>query len=354
MRRKSRARIASFIALGVSVLNIVSPARAADDQLLEFLVKSNEASREKIRSATYAIRYEVTLTPPGEEPFHDVMKGTVTQSGDRRLVVLEQTYRVVDMTRRPLPAVRYENRVLYTPTMAAWFQDRPYSLGEVYRFTSSASAPADMMDNMKAHVGEDVLLYAFGTGQHALSELIANDGRARVSVQWSARETRDERNKALFVLERVATPSDGRRQPLTQVTLDPDAGFLVTEAVRYSSAGQPVHVRRIQNAEVAPGVWFPRSINVTHTIAGFLGEQRAAHHKEDPAAIYRTGQINLDGVQINGLISDDVFTLASLRIPENRGVAVFENGQPSDHVFHDGDLLPVPVAKKMGVTMKID
>jgi hypothetical protein len=127
-------------------------------------------------------------------------------------------------------------------------------------------------------------------------------------TRWTAQEAKQPDGDTVYLIKRYSPFMNDPTKPAVVYTIDPQKGFLVTEAVAYSRAGNVWITMKTEPKEIGAGIWFPASYQEHH-----YGKPTDA---QAPQESRFTTIIQLEDISINNEIPDDYFVIESI-LPED-------------------------------------
>jgi hypothetical protein len=287
---------------GFVVVFVLVQAGYCQDDLLNFLIEQNEAAREKIKTAEYTVKWTADLEVK-EGLRHNEGTGEVKMKGDWRLSTQEcdASIAATGWSQKRTPRMVINDKYL-----AYWPE-----LGNGYIYQNDHQSVKGLSDDSKLyselHSTPDVYSFnvAFGgemdTTFREMMKLHPGE------IEWTAEEAKQSNGKTVYLIKRYSPFMNDRSKPDGVWTIDPEKGFLVTEAVFYSKAGNVWVTRRTEPKEIGSGIWIP----VTYQEKRY-GQPTDRQATEEPD---RSTAIELEDITVNQGISDDLFVVESI-LPE--------------------------------------
>ncbi len=300
------------------------------DDLLNFLIEQNEAAREKVKTAEYKVKWTSDLeTTKGFR--NNKGFGEVKIKGDLRFSTQE-----CDVS---IPATGWQQKhtqrmVINDKYLAYW---PSFGNGYIYRddHQSLEKLSDDSKLNRVLHTTPDMfaLDIAFGgekgTNFKEMMKLHPDE------ITWTAEESRQSNGRTVYLIEKFSPFMNDSTKPAAVWTIDPEKGFLVTQAVFYSKAGNIWITRKIEPREIGNGIWFPASY-----------QENRYGKPTDPEVIEKSDHntaIQLEDIKVNNVISNDFFVIESILPKEYReSTTLFRkglDGSSEAYVYRNGGYL---------------
>jgi hypothetical protein len=255
------------------LITVFSQVAHCRKDLLKFLIGRNEAARRKIKTAQYRVKWTADLQVR-EGRRHNEGVGEVKMKGDWRLSTQE--------CNASIPATGWKQK--QTPSMV--INDKSPDIFAL-RFAFDGARRTTFREMMKLHPDK---------------------------IQWTAEEAKQPSGDTVYLIKRCSPFMHDPAKPDGVWTIDPQRGFLVTQAVFYSRSGNVWITRKTEPKEFGSGIWVPVSYH-----------ERRYESPTDPQAGKEPDSrttIRLEEISINDEISDDYFGIMSIFPEEYRGSTV--------------------------------
>lgn len=302
-----------LIAVSVLVMVLQQAAHCQED-LLNFLIEQNEAAKEKIRTIQYKVKW-TTNVEVKKGLRHNEGFGEVKMKGDWRYSTHE--------CNASIPATGWEQKqtqsmVINDKYLAYW-----PSIGNAYIYQDDHQSLKELSDDSRLtrdmHTTPDIFAInvAFGGERDTTFKEMMKLHPGK--IKWTAEEAKEPNGDTVYLIKKYSPFMNDSTKPGGVWTIDPKKGFIVTQAVFYSKAGNVWVTRKIEPKEIGSGVWIPASYQ----------EQRYGK-STDPQASHEPSSsttIQLEEISINNEISDDYFVIESILPEEYReSTTLFRKG----------------------------
>jgi len=299
----------------IFVLIIVfSQAAYCQEDLLNFLIEQNEAAKEKIKTAEYKVKW--TANDETKEGLRqDEGLGEVKMKGDWRLSTqeLDASIPATGWSQKQTARMVINNKYLaYWPSFenAYIYQDDHQSLKEL---SDDAKLRHDL------HTTPDIYSFNFAFGGERETTFKEMMKLHPDKIRWTAEEARQPNGDTVYLIKRYAPFMNDPTKPDGVWTIDPQKGFLVTQAVFYSKAANVWVTRKTEPKEIDNGIWFPASYQEY-----CYGEPTELQAREKPT---QSTEVQLQDISINKEIPDDYFVIESILPEEHReSTTLFRKG----------------------------
>ncbi len=138
-------------------------------------------------------------------------------------------------------------------------------------------------------------------------------------IWWTAEKEKRDNSDYVYLIKQYAPLTNDRSKPYSIWTVDPQKGFLVTNAIYFSREGNIWITRMVETKEFSGGIWFP-----------ILYEEKRYDKADDALASKEPTSvrtIQLKNISINKEIADEAFTLEAIFPEEYRETTdVFRTG----------------------------
>lgn len=316
----------------VLTLALIPPQGAhSQDELLSFLIEQNEAAKEKVRTAEYQVNW--TRRDKTEEGLrHGKGLGEVKIKGDWRLSTQENNVSIpaTGFTQKQTPRMVINDKYLaYWPEFGSGYiyQDKHQSLKKL-------SEDAKLRRSL--HTTPDITSFSFAFGGETDTTFREMIKLHPGDIKWTAEETKQSNGSTVYLIKRFSPFMNDSSKPDCVWTLDPQKGFLVTEAVHYSKAGNIWVTRRTGPKEIGNGIWIP----VTYQEQKY-GKPTDSQSSQEPSS---STTVQLESIALNHEISDNYFVLASILPEEYRqSTTLFRKGlkgRVKPYVYRNGGYIP--------------
>lgn len=276
----------------------------ADDALLSFLIEQNEAAKEKIETAEYSVKWFLSFDLEGRRGIglqNNEGIGKVKRKGDQLSAVVEVSHSRPGTAwkQKSTVGVAVNNRYLaYWPAV-----ENP----NIYQFDHQSIEAMSGKEEIIMELELPPDRFAFGTafGTAAIGESFKEAiERLGDEVKWTAEEVVRANGEKQYLIRQFSPYQDDPTEPSAVWTVDPQKGFLVTQAVHYSRAGNVWVDRKISPKEISSGIWIPA-----------FYEHRKYGSSEDPqprAEPSETYTVQLSDISVNHEILDDEFAIEAI------------------------------------------
>jgi hypothetical protein len=295
---------------------ILIPLQAAHcrEDLLSFLIEQNEAAREKIKTAKYRVKWTQDVETK-DEPRHNGGFGEVKIKGDWRFSIHENN---VSIPTTGFKQKQTPRMVINDKYLAYWPE-----IGNAYIYQYDHQSLKELSDDSKIHFNlfstPDRYSFNFAFGGEKETTFKEMMKLHPDETKWSAEEATQSNGDIIYLIKRYSRFMNDPAIPDAVWTIDPQKGFLVTQAVFYSKAGNVWVTRKIEPKEIGSGVWIPAFYQEL-----CYGKPTDPKAREKPD---RNNIVQLEDVSINNEISDDYFAIESILPKEYR---------ESTTLFHKG------------------
>ena len=323
--RSASPALLAFLLTLLYLGTVTASAADADEDLLEFLIKQNEAAHARLRSYAYTIEIE-------SENF--VRQRAVKTTGEvkrrgRHLFA-------ISASSQQGPFGPLEHRVVVNDKYAAyWPRGNPIA----YRVDHESIETMDKRTRSHVDIGtpSEPLPYCFGDSERRFRDAL----KQLADTKWDAVEARDATDRLIYHVRRFAPRMDDPAKPDAVWIIDPDKGFLATEHVGYAPAGG-VWIRHVMHLkELSPGLWFP----VEHVETRYVIDPAVAAN-----TVTTRRRSTLKDVKLNPDLPDEQFQVDALRLRQDMpGVTVAHtslDGKTVPYVYHEGTLIPKAKAER--------
>jgi hypothetical protein len=316
-RRFLNALIGIFLFCNGLCTAAPAPAAEMDSQeLLEYLIRQNEAARAKIRS------FSCTLD--------------ITQSGRTRTAQLKQQgsclWLVSNQPARTGPVAGHQTRMVVNDRyMAEYTLPIPRSVmsyGNWFDYDSFDTMDNETKRRIQTNTPDDFFAHCFGNR----SESFRWSMTRRPDIRWDAVQTTDTDGRTVYQIRRFASRSNLPYSDAVWV-VDPDKGFLATE-IRSNIGDKSWHYS-MQVEQVTPGVWFPIAFQQENYRQGFKPRQSLDNWK----------RVSVRDLQVNTDIPPEQFEFDALNLWEDAPDVIVlrfqTDGTKIPYVYDDtGQLIP--------------
>ncbi len=333
-----RAFACCFV-LGAALSSLASTAFAqTQDELLEFLLLQNEAARDRVKSASYTVSFEVVTThedPQGEQPIMYSGRNEIFREGAKRWNSLR--YSKTDPTTDAMLDEAPSAAVANESHMGIKMGGLPLY---VYMHDSIDELHPKALQWWGGQNPHDVMPYLYGAeADQDLREHVA--GRQTKVEKIASRYGGNDLYRLSMYAPRY---SDDPDSPAGVFLLDPEKDFLITEARYFNKAGQ-LWIERLFSFEEHPGqdgrpLWFPSAFHETRN-----GRDDSGPADPDSSTIAALVQ----DVELNVEIDPKQFTLEALPHVEDelRGLLITwdQNGILYEARYDEGEIVLVDMAE---------
>lgn len=282
--------------------------------LLKSLIEQNEAARAKIKTAAYRVKWTMDFELK-EGLRHDEGFGEVKMKGDWR-------YSTQDCN-ASIPATGWKQR--QTRSMAINDKYLAYwpTIGNAYIYQDDHQSIKGLSDDAKlrrnTHTTPDIFSFGFAFGGERQTTFREMTKLHPDKIKWTAQEAKQPNGDTVYLIKRYSPFMNDPAKPDGVWTIDPQKGFLVTQAVFYSRAGNIWVTRKTEPKEIHSGIWIPVSYR----------ELRYGK-PDDPQAGKTPNQstiIQLEDISVNQEMPDECFTIESILPEEHRAyTTLFRKG----------------------------
>jgi hypothetical protein len=308
---KLNRTILIFSLMGVLMLEQVVHCQK---DLLNFLVEQNEAAKEKIKTAQS--RVEWTMDFEAKEGLrHDEGFGEVKMKEAWRLSTQE--------CNASIPATAWKQKqtqsmVINDKYLAYW-----PTIGNAYIYQDDHQSLNELSDDSKLrrniHTTPDIYSFSFAFGGERNATFKEMMKLHPDKIKWTAEETKQPNGDMVYLIKRYSPFMNDPAKPDAVWTVDPQKGFMVTQALFYSKAGNVWVTRKTEPKEIGSGIWVPASYQ--------------EHRYGKPTDLQARGEptlstiVQLEDITINHEISDDYFVIESILPEEHReSTTLFRKG----------------------------
>ena len=274
----------------------------AGDDLLKFLIGQNEAAKEKIKTAEYKVQWTGD-TETKEGLRHDEGFGEVKMKGDWRFSTQE--------CNASIPATGWQQKqtqsmVINDKYLAYW-----PTFGNAYIYQDDHQSLKDLSDDAKLrrnlHTTPDIFAINVTFGGERDTTFKEMMKLHPDEIRWTAEESKEPNGDTVYLIKRYSPFMNDSAKPDGVWTIDPQKGFIVTQAIFYSKAGNTWVTRKTESKEIGSGIWVPTSYQ----------EQRYGKPSDPKASQEPNSSITIqfEDVSINNEIPDNFFVIESI-LPE--------------------------------------
>jgi len=302
-----------LIAVFILVIVLLQAAHSQED-LLNFLIEQNEAAKEKIKTAEYKVKWTQNLEVK-EGLRHNEGFGEVKMKGDWRLSTQECNASV--------PATGWKQKqtqrmVINDKYLAYW-----PTVGNAYIYQDDHQSLKELSDHSKLYrdrlTTPDMFSFNFAFGGEKNATFKEMMKLHPDKIKWTAEESKRSNGDTVYLIKRYSPFMNDPTKPDAVWTIDPQKGFLVTQAEFYSKAGNVWITRKTEPKEIGSGIWIPASYQEHR-----YGNPKDIQERKDPES---TTTIQLEDISINDEISDDYFVIESILPVEHReSTTLFRKG----------------------------
>jgi hypothetical protein len=282
--------------------------------LLKSLIEQNEAARAKIKTAEYKVKWtqnvEVKEGLRRNEGF-----GEVKMKGDWRYSTQECN---ASVSATGWKQKQTQSMVINDKYLAYW-----PTIGNAYIYQDDHQSVKELSDDAKLrrnmHTTPDIFSFDFAFGGERETTFREMMKLHPDKIRWTAEEPKQLNGDIVYLIKRYSPFMNDPAKPDGVWTIDPQKGFLVTQAVFYSRAGNVWVTRKTEPKEIGSGIWIPVSY-----------QEHRYGKSNDPQAGKKPNQstiIQLEDISVNQEIPDECFTIESILPEEHRAyTTLFRQG----------------------------
>ena len=313
------------------------------ERLLNFLIEQNEAAREKIKTAEFKVKWTAT-NKTTEGLRHDKGFGDVKIKGNWRLSTKEYG--------ASIPATGWTQKqtasmVINDKYLAYW-----PSIGNSYIYQDDHQSLKELSDDAKLrrdlHTTPDffIINVAFGGERETTFKEMMKLHQGKIN--WTAQESKAPNGDTVYMIKRYSSSMIDTTKPDAIWTIDPQKGFLVTQAEFYSKSGNIWVTRKIEPKQISDGIWLPISYQEQR-----YGEPTAPQPSKE---LDSSTTVQLENISINKEIPDNYFVLESI-LPEKyrESTVLFHkklDGNTEAYIYRNGEYVLRKDSQNSGSILK--
>jgi hypothetical protein len=303
------------------------PSLNDTDSAIAFVFKQTALSRQRIKSATYTVKFNTQTRQPDGTWQQRPSTQTVLRDGAQFASTWDTMVPPPRKISSPAPPdnlasplqsnpdlVPITFRVVRNNSYMAYRGGDENPIVYVYDHLSIAQQSDESRSHSIGMMLPDMLLYGFGDGSGDLGEWHAT---AKTQWRWTVDDGTENGHHVYTI--KLFSKDPQATMPRVVYTIDADQGFLITTLRTYMRNGAPVAKLTVFGEPVGPDqIICPAKVLDEHYPA--WNPKLAKLTNSSPDVVVHKDEYTLGDIKINEPVSAECFTVNALKVPANKVV----------------------------------